>query len=280
MAEIMEKRRLPFFKMHGGGNDFVIIDHRRRCIPLAEQPRFARRVCAPKVGVGADGLILLEESERADLRWRFYNADGSEPEMCGNGARCAARFAVLQGMSGTNLTLETLAGLIQAEVQDRQVRIAMTGVSDLRLHLEIPLADETLRGHFLKVGVPHVAIPVIHLEEVPVSRWGREVRFHPMFQPAGTNVNFIRTTGEHTLEIRTYERGVEDETLACGTGAVAAALIAASLGQASSPVLVHTRGGETLTVSFAGQGEPFTEVFLEGEALVVYQGELWMDELR
>jgi diaminopimelate epimerase len=225
-------------------------------------------------------LILLEESDNADIRWRFYNADGSEPEMCGNGARCAARFAVLLGLAEPQLTLQTLAGIVKAEVQDRQVRLLMTAVGDLRLHLEIPLADQTLRGHFLKVGVPHVAVPVVHLEEVPVSRWGREVRFHPMFQPAGTNVNFIRARADHALEIRTYERGVEDETLACGTGAVASALIAANLGEVSSPVLVHTRGGEILTVSFHSHAESVNEVYLEGEALVVYQGELWLDELK
>ncbi len=280
MADLVDQRRLPFYKMHGGGNDFVLIDHRQHCIPLPEQPRFAARVCARKVGVGADGLILLEESTQADILWRFYNADGSIPEMCGNGARCAARFAVLSGMAGPQLTLETLAGIIRAEVLDHQVRVLMTGVGELRLNLDIPLQDTTLKGHFMRVGVPHVAIPLNSLQQVPVNQWGRAVRFHPLFQPAGTNVNFLRVTGEHTLKVRTYERGVEDETLACGTGAVASALIAARLGQVQSPVLVDTRGGEILTVSFQNQAGELTEVFLEGEALVVFQGELWMDELK
>ena len=128
--------------------------------------------------------------------------------------------------------------------------------------------------------MPHVAVPVADLEAAPVTRWGRAVRFHALFAPAGTNVNFIRVEGPQTLRIRTYERGVEDETLACGTGAVASALIAARLGQVVSPVTVHTRGGEALTVYFTPQGEAFTEVFLEGDALVVYQGELWVDELK
>jgi len=274
-----EKRRIPFFKMHGGGNDFVLIDHRDRFIPVSEQPRFARRLCASKTGIGADGLILIERSDKADLGWRFYNADGSEAEMCGNGARCAARFAVLTGMAKTNLTLETLAGIVHAEVQDRAVRVSMTGVGDFRLHLEIPLVDGTLHGHFVRVGVPHVVIPVEDLEKTPVTVWGRAVRFHPMFQPAGANCNFVRVLGPHTVRVRTYERGVEEETLACGTGAAAAALIAARLGQVTSPVLVHTQGGEVLTVSFQKTGEEITEVFQEGEALVVFQGELWMEEL-
>jgi diaminopimelate epimerase len=274
-------RRLPFYKMHGGGNDFVLMDHRQHQIPEAEQSRFAQRVCAPRVGVGADGLILIEDSERADFRWRFYNADGSEAEMCGNGARCAARFAVLHNLAGPRLTFETLAGLIAAEVLDHhKVRVAMAGIKDLRLHLSIPLTGVTLAGHFLKVGVPHVVVPVANLAEVPIRNWGRETRFHQMFAPSGTNVNFVRVLDDHTLEVRTYERGVEDETLACGTGAVASALISASLGKAASPVAVHTRGGEVLTVSFKVQDENVTQVFLEGDALVVYQGELWLDELK
>ena len=266
--------------MHGGGNDFVLIDHRQRFIPEAEQPQFARRVCHRQLGAGADGLILIEASPTADFRWRFYNADGSEPEMCGNGGRCAARFAVLNGIAPAELSFETLAGTIKAEVKSRRVKLLMAGVGDVRLGQEIPLKETTLVGHFLQVGVPHVAVPVADLEAAPVTGWGRAVRFHPLFAPAGTNVNFIRVEGPQALRIRTYERGVEDETLACGTGAVASALIAARLGQVVSPVTVHTRGGEALIVYFTPQGETFSEVYLEGEALVTYQGELWVDELK
>jgi diaminopimelate epimerase len=274
------KNRIPFTKMHGGGNDFVLIDHRTGFIPEAEQSQFARRVCHRQMGAGADGLILIEASPTANFRWRFYNADGSEPEMCGNGGRCAARFAVLNGIAPAILTFETLAGTIKAEVKGRVVKLLMAGVGNFILGQKIPLEELTLLGHFLKVGVPHVAVPVADLEQTPVTGWGRAVRFHPMFAPGGTNVNFIRVEGPQTLRIRTYERGVEDETLACGTGAVAAALIAARLGQVVSPVTVHTRGGEALIVYFTPDGEAFSEVYLEGDALVVYQGELWVDELK
>ncbi len=280
MSEDATPRRLPFFKMHGGGNDFVLIDHRDRPIPEAEYSRFAKRVCAPKIGVGADGLILIETSEKADFRWRFFNADGSEAEMCGNGARCAARFAVLHGLAGHSLAFETMAGLIAAEVQDRQVEVTMVGVEDLRLNLSIPLEKGHLSGHFLRVGVPHVAVPVENLDEVPIRQWGREIRYHRLFEPAGTNVNFVKIKDLHNLAVRTYERGVEDETLACGTGAVASAIISARLGKAASPVAVHTRGGEMLTVSFELTGDRITQVLLKGDALVVYQGELWLDELK
>jgi diaminopimelate epimerase len=274
------RQRIPFFKMHGGGNDFVLIDHREGFLPEAEQPEFVRRVCHRQLGAGADGLILIEASPTANFRWRFYNADGSEPEMCGNGGRCAARFAVLNGIAPPEMSFETLAGIIKAEVKGRLVKLLMAGIGDFRMEQTISLKSTTLMGHFMKVGVPHVAVPVPDLEQTPVTGWGRAVRFHPRFAPAGTNVNFIRVEGPQTLRIRTYERGVEDETLACGTGAVASALIAARLGQVVSPVTVHTRGGEALTVYFTPQGEAFTQVFLEGDALVFYQGELWVDELK
>ena len=276
------KNRIPFYKMHGGGNDFVLIDHRNRFIPEAVQPEFARQVCHRQLGIGADGLILIEASPTAaaNFRWRFYNADGSEPEMCGNGGRCAARFAVLTGIAPAEMSFETLAGIIKAEVSGRRVKLLMAGIGDLHLDQTISLEDATLLGHFLKVGVPHVAVPVADLDAVPVAPWGRAVRFHGLFAPAGTNVNFIQVEGPQSIRIRTYERGVEDETLACGTGAVASALIAARLGQVVSPVTVHTRGGEALTIYFTPPGETFSEVYLEGNALVVYQGELWIDELE
>jgi len=200
--------------------------------------------------------------------------------MCGNGARCAARFAVLNALAKPSLSLETQAGIVHAEVLDRVARVLMTGVGDVRLYINIPINNLALHGHFIRVGVPHVVIPLDNLESAPITEWGRTVRFHPLFQPAGANCNFIKVEGLHALVVRTYERGVEDETLACGTGAVASALIAARLGQVTSPVLVNTRGGEILTVSFQAKDETLSEVFLEGEALVVYRGELWMEEFK
>ncbi|MFZ0051016.1 MAG: diaminopimelate epimerase [Desulfobaccales bacterium] len=277
----MENRRhIPFYKMHGGGNDFVLIDHRARFIPEAEQPALARRLCHRQVGVGADGLILIEASAAAHFRWRFYNADGSEPEMCGNGGRCAARFAVLSGIAPETLSFETGSGVIHAEVRGRRVKLALTGVGDFQLNQTIPLEEANVTGHFVRVGVPHLVVPVDDLEAAAVTEWGRLLRFHQMFQPAGANVNFVRFTGPENLSIRTYERGVEDETLACGTGSVAAALVGACLGRLSSPVEVLTRGGEILTVFFRPQSGACPEVYLEGDALVVYQGELWLEELK
>ncbi len=271
--------KIPFWKMHGSGNDFVVIDHRRRFIPEEQRQDFVRSVCRRKVGVGADGLIFIEASETVDFRWRFFNADGSEAEMCGNGGRCAARFAALNGIAPEKLAFETLAGVIHAEVMNRRVKLELSTPHGLRLNLPIPVDGQTWEGHFINTGVPHVVLPVPVPEMAPVVAVGRAVRFHELFAPAGTNVNFIKVVGPGEIRVRTYERGVEEETLACGTGAVASALIASRLEGLGSPIAVHTVSGETLTVHFTQQSEGFTGVFLEGEALVVYNGMIWEDEL-
>ncbi|RLA89868.1 MAG: diaminopimelate epimerase [Deltaproteobacteria bacterium] len=271
---------IPFWKMHGSGNDFVLIDHRRPVVAEAERCGFVRAVCARKIGVGADGLIFIEPSAKVDFGWRFFNADGSEAEMCGNGGRCAARFALLNGIAREKLAFETLAGLIHAEVKGRQVKLEMGAPQDLKLNLTIPLPGQTWTGHFINTGVPHMVFMVPDLEAVPVVEVGRAIRYHSLFQPTGTNVNFFERRGPQEIALRTYERGVEDETLACGTGAVAAALIAAYLEDLSSPVIVRPWSGETLKVFFDRQDHGFAAVSLEGEALVVYQGELWTEELQ
>jgi diaminopimelate epimerase len=271
--------RVPFWKMQGSGNDFILIDHRRPLLPEADRLGLVKKLCAPKFGVGADGLILLEPSEKVDFRWRFFNADGSEAEMCGNGGRCAARFAFLNGIAPENLAFETLAGIIHAQVRGRQVKLELSQPHSLQLNLEIVLPEQTWTGHFVNTGVPHVVLPVADLDAAPVAQAGRAIRFHPLFQPAGTNVNFIQVTGPQELRVRTYERGVEAETLACGTGSVAAALIASRLHALPSPVAVHPSSGETLTIYFENQHEHFQSVYLEGEAAVVFQGEIWLDEL-
>lgn len=271
--------RLPFWKMQGSGNDFILIDHRRPLFDAAAFAGLAKKLCTPKFGVGADGLIFIEPSARVHFRWRFFNADGSEAEMCGNGGRCAARFAVLNGMAPENLAFETLAGTIQAQVRGRRVKLQLSQPHSLQLHLEIPLPEQTWTGHFINTGVPHVVLPVDDLDAAPVAQAGRAIRFHPLFQPAGTNVNFIQLSGPQELRIRTYERGVEAETLACGTGSVAAALIAARLHHLPSPIAVHPSSGETLTIYFEHQDGHLRSIYLEGDAAVVFQGEIWLEEL-
>jgi len=210
---------------------------------------------------------------------RIFNADGSEAEMCGNGARCIARFAFLQGIAREVMSFETLAGIVEAEVKGQRVKIRMNEPKDLRLHQEISVEGKEVALHGVNPGVPHAALLVEDLEKAEVKELGRKIRFHPAFQPAGTNVNFLYIADPHHLSIRTYERGVEDETLACGTGAVASAVIAAALDLAESPVLLHTRGGEEITVYFDRRGSQFRNLFLEGNTKVAYEGDLWEEAL-
>ncbi|MGB6970693.1 MAG: diaminopimelate epimerase, partial [Desulfobulbales bacterium] len=223
------KYPIPFAKLSGTGNDFIIIDHREPFIPESDQSEFARLVCRRRFSVGADGLILIENSEKADFRWQFYNADGSRAEMCGNGARCAARFAYEKDIAPAAMRFETTAGEIEAFVLSaggESVKIRLTAPEDLRLNIPVSLGSVEQTLHFINTGVPHTVLLVNDAGMVPVADWGRKVRFHEMFQPAGTNANFTQVLPGDTLMVRTYERGVEGETMACGTGAVASALIA------------------------------------------------------
>jgi len=266
---------IPFVKMSGSGNDFILIDNRRGILDGDRLSEFIPRVCARKVSVGADGLILIEPSERVHFRWRFFNADGSEAEMCGNGGRCAARFAVIKGIAPNRLSFETLAGTVEAEVSGRRVKLQMVRPSPVELDLPVTIDGKEHRLHFINTGVPHAVEIVEDVKRAAVVDLGRKVRFHPRFQPAGTNANFVEIIDRGHLKVRTYERGVEDETLACGTGAVASALVSGAKALADSPLSVETTGGEVLNVYFQGVGKGFDRVFLEGDTRVVYEGVLW-----
>lgn len=270
--------KIPFYKMSGSGNDFILIDNRNGLIK-EDASKFAATVCRIKFSVGADGLILIESSNKADFRWRFYNSDGSEAEMCGNGGRCAARFAYIKEIAKENLSFETKAGIIKAEVRGRRVKLAMLEPKDLRRNIEIPV-DERIRVlSFINTGVPHAVKIVPNVENFDVVGIGRKIRYHKEFQPAGTNVDFVQMVDEHNILMRTYERGVEDETFACGTGAVASALITSLGGQVKSPVSVKTRGGEILNIYFRIDHTGFKDVYLEGDTAVVCNGEIWEEGL-
>ncbi|OPY12514.1 MAG: Diaminopimelate epimerase [Syntrophus sp. PtaB.Bin001] len=268
---------IKFFKMSGSGNDFILMDNREGMLNFLKKDvkDFVRAICRRKVSVGADGVILVERSEKADFRWRFFNADGSEVEMCGNGGRCVARFAFLNGIAGERMSFETVAGLIDAEVRGDQVKLRLTEPQVLQLNQDVAVQKEVLTVDSLNTGVPHVVAFVGNLEDFDVFRYGRSLRYHEAFQPAGTNANFVTVTGFHSLSVRTYERGVEDETLACGTGSVASALAAAARGQVDSPVDVHVRSGEILKIHFEKIDGKFRNVYLEGRVRVVYEGQLW-----
>ncbi len=271
---------LNFTKMSGTGNDFIIIDHRNLTIPFEQQSKFARRVCRRMFSAGGDGIILIENSHETDFRWQFYNGDGSVAEMCGNGARCAARFAYKNGIASKKMRFETIAGIIEAEICDKEdVKIRMTDPFDFRDGLEVELDGVNHRAVHINTGVPHVVI-FVDEHDVPVNQWGAEVRFHELFQPAGTNVNFVSKRGADEIQVRTYERGVEDETRACGTGAVASAIIASKKKLVGSPVSVVTSGGERLTIEFEKNEDSCAEnVFLKGPARIIYTGELTAESL-
>ena len=280
---------ISFTKMSGTGNDFIIIDHRRPFLNGIDLAAFARAVCRRKFSVGADGLILIEESSRADFGWRFFNGDGSVAEMCGNGARCAARFAYEKKIAPAAMRFATLAGIIEAAVNAEHpasVKIRLTAPADIVLNRPLVVGGKMSTLHSINTGVPHAVLLVDDVGTVPVVDWGRPVRYHKLFQPAGTNVNFVQKLPDNGLHVRTYERGVENETMACGTGAVAAAIVAALLGKVKSPVRVITSGGEQLVVYFALPGKgggaadgPVTDVYLEGPAHLVYEGSLGTDSL-
>ena len=266
---------VDFFKMSGSGNDFILIDNRQGALAVGNVVEFVKSVCERKVSVGADGLIIIEPSDRADFGWRFFNADGSEVEMCGNGGRCAARFAYLMGIAGEKLSFETVAGIIDAEVRGDVVKLRLTDPKDLVIDDKIQIKNQTLFVHSINTGVPHVVHFVRDPDGFDVFNTGRAIRCHEHYQPAGTNANFVTVLDSGTLRVRTYERGVEDETLACGTGSVASVLIAARKGLVESPVDVRVQGGELLRIYFEKTENGFTKVYLEGRVKTVYQGKLW-----
>jgi diaminopimelate epimerase len=265
---------IPFFKMSGAGNDFILIDNRNGIVPEDNLPLFAANVCRRKLSAGGDGLILLEDAPSADFKWRFYNSDGSIAEMCGNGARCAARFAFLNGIAEKQMRFETVAGVIHARILDECVKVKMTDPHSLSLGVEINVQGKAIRCGSVNTGVPHVVVGVDDIETVDVVTIGKAVRFHERFAPAGTNVNFVAMDTDGMWTARTYERGVEDETLACGTGMAAVAIVLAAQSASDSPISLKTRSGSSLKIHFTQAGEAFSDIFLEGDARIIYEGRL------
>jgi diaminopimelate epimerase len=262
---------LYFTKMNGAGNDFVLIDNRGGNIHLNRDQ--IMRICDRHRGIGADGILLLEKaSNQADFRMRYFNSDGGEAEMCGNGARCFARFANKVANSQGKISFETPAGVIAAELKGDLVTLQMTNPTNLRLNVTLRVGDKNKSVHFINTGVPHVVIPVSQIDDVDVCRDGAAIRHHEMFSPKGANVNFIEKRGAKQIAVRTYERGVENETLACGTGVVAGALIFAATENTDGPIGVLVRGGNELQVGFGKIGNQFQNVTLTGPADFVFEG--------
>lgn len=271
---------LRFFKMNGAGNDFIIVDNRDLSLTKELDGDTIAALCDRHRGIGADGLLAVEPAQKgADFRFRYYNADGGEAEMCGNGARCFGRFTAHLGeIVLKKVTFETIAGTLAAEMVGEDVRIAMSEPKDLKLNTEakVPGLDATL--HFVNTGVPHVVTfleSAEALDNFDVYNNGQAIRNHTAFAPAGTNANFAAVLTPDHISIRTYERGVEDETLACGTGMVASALVHHLLTGAPSPIKVDVEGGDTLEIGFEKTGDQsFKNVTLTGPADFVYEGEI------
>ncbi len=263
-------RRLNFFKMVAAGNDFIVADNRRGFI--TNPASLAKKLCDRKFFIGADGLLLLENSKKADVRMRIFNPDGSQAEMCGNGVRCLAKFAFEKKITKNSHSIETLAGTIFAFVRGGVVKAKMVEPKALRLNVPVRAKGTRHILNLIDTGVPHAVKVLASVEGADVDGLGRVLRRHPFFSPRGTNVNFISFGPGALVRIRTYERGVEAETLACGTGSTAGALVAAALKNFKSPVRVKTQGGETLKVYFSKKEGRFQEVYLEGKVATSFQG--------
>lgn len=264
---------LSFIKAVASGNDFVIVDNRKGTVKNPAQ--LCQRICNRHLGIGADGLLLFENSRKANFKMRILNSDGSEAEACGNGFRCIALFAKDKLGYSSHFRFEALAGIIQAHVNGKRVRVEMVTPTGLKKKAEIQVDGHRLHYSFLNTGVPHVVIFVEGLSKISVEELGRAIRYHADFQPKGTNVNFVEVKSEKEIHVRTYERGVEKETLACGTGSTASALLSSLLGYTRPPVRVRTSGGEILSVDFKIEGDKMTHVTLEGEVKLVYEGKFF-----
>lgn len=325
-------KKITFTKMVASGNDFVIIEKNNLSAIRYSLSAIAKMICGRKLGIGADGVLLLEKSKKADIRMRIFNADGSEAEMCGNGARCVALWAKLKikkslpkaGPPAAEkiLKIETKAGVIEAQVINDNVKIKLTNPKDIKIGILLkdksPHSPPFFKGgkmkvDFINTGVPHAVVFVEGLEKIDVFNFGRAIRYHNKFKPSGTNVNFVEVINKDSIRVRTYERGVEDETLACGTGSVACALlyVARELvvakracflslreSEATEAILknrllrpsgarndtfsagnkinVHTQSGEILKVYFDRIDNRLSNVWLEGKAKIVYEGEYYV----
>ena len=263
-------------KLSGAGNDFVIINNLNRVVDStnSEFMNFVTKICQRRMSVGADGVLLVEPTEDVDFRMRYFNADGGEVETCGNGARCISKFAYLKGIVSEQMQFLTNAGIYEAEIVGDNVKVRMSDPTDIRMNVPLRLEDGVHSVGFANSGVPHVVFFVDDLEATDVFDLGQQTRYHNDFKPAGTNANFICIHSQELIEIRTYERGVENETLACGTGSIASAIVSATLGEVQSPVSVKTASGVILKIHFDLENDVAKNVYLEGDARVIFAGEL------
>jgi diaminopimelate epimerase len=275
-------KELVFSKMVAAGNDFVVIEEKLPCLKKDSLAELSKTLCDRKRGIGADGVLILGKKGKDDASMRIFNADGSEAEMCGNGARCAVWYIYNRWQSAPAFALHTRAGLVAASVVTKErtgdngrVTIKLTAPKDARLNIPLKVSGRSFKVNFVNTGVPHAVIFVSDLEHINVKNLGRLFRYHPHFAPKGTNVNFVEIEREDFIKVRTYERGVEDETLACGTGVSASSIITAltlKTTATKNTVNVLTQSGEILKVHFTKIRDIIGQVWLEGDARFVFDG--------
>ena len=267
---------INFSKAEAAGNDFIILDNRSNKLFGAglNFSDFAKYSCKRKYSVGADGVLILEKSDKADMKMRILNPDGSEVAMCGNGIRCSAYYAYQKGWCVSSMRIETLSGILEANVSGNSVKIKMPLPKDIKLNQNLGVGKTIMNIHSINTGVPHVVHFVEDLKNYPVKESGKNLRHHKMFEPGGTNADFVKVRDKSTIEVRTYERGVEDETLACGTGVVASSLITHLINGIESPIKALTKGGEVLKVYFKKEQKEIRDVYLEGDSRIAFEGGL------
>ena len=263
--------KLAFSKYSGAGNDFILIDNRDGKFPYHKKeiiPAMAER----RISIGADGLILLENSDKADIKMRYFNSDGGEAEMCANGARCLIAFAKRLGIEKEKYTIEAMERIIHARFIENEIEIELGAPDDIQLNITVEVDGTSHQIHCLNTGVPHAVIFTDDIESADVIGLGRRIRYHDKFQPKGTNVNFVEISDEDYIKVRTYERGVEDETLACGTGMIASAIVSYLIHKVKTPVWLLVRSNEILRVDFKDGEGTFESVALRGPADLIYDG--------
>ncbi|MDR3048859.1 MAG: diaminopimelate epimerase [Elusimicrobiota bacterium] len=265
--------KINFSKLTAAGNDFVLIDNRKGLVEAKNYQKLAAKLCDRKYSIGADGLIFVEESKTCDFKMKYFNSDGSFAAMCGNGGRSIAKFAYEIGAAKNKMTFETDAGIISAEVTAPEiVKLQLYEPKNLRRDIKLNIEGRDFDIDFINTGVPHAVIFVDDIEKIDVFKCGKFLRFHKEFAPEGTNVDFVQVSKDNTILVRTYERGVEGETLACGTGIIASAIIAGLKNFVKSPIKIIARGGDKLSVSYQERDGKIKNVILEGPAVISFEG--------
>jgi diaminopimelate epimerase len=274
MLSSIFSKKINFMKMSGAGNDFIIIDNRNNLI-TQDINLLAKKLCSRRYSIGADGLILVENSKKANFRSKFYNADGTEFNLCGNGGRCVARFAFINVIASKRMSIETNAGCLSAEILSNSVKLQIPLPINIEMNKIIEVDEKKIKGHLIKIGDPHFIAFAKNLNEMPFEAIARKMRHSKSFGSEGSNIDLIMLKRENRIIIRTFERGVEQETPACGSGCVSAAIALYYLKYPYLTYIFETKSGFPLTVQLITENDTISKIMLEGDARVIYKGEAY-----